>query len=218
MLQVCADSSDIDATLMVQSTAMPEQTRKERLDELSAFLGKKNLNVVAISGRHHHLEVQKDVARGICFDVDISFAGHIEIHKSHEVKRCFMDVDVKGRFAFKLPLLVKVWATKCNMKSKSGFLSSHAWMLLVIRHTTSDPAKASVVGFFEWFTSNYAPGRLDWVIGKGDAPLAFEQENAAAWVDIGKRRFIHGAACAALRDLLHDKVPWTSAKPWLPTR
>ena len=212
--QVCAAGSDIDATLMVQSCAAHEQTAAERLESLSERLKGNGLNVVKVLGAFHPiLVVQKDATQGIGFDVDISFAGHLEIHKSHKVKQRFQKSE--DRSAFKLALLVKTWATKCNMKSKDGFLTSHAWMLLVIRYMHCS-ANIPVVGFFTWFAEEYPTSTDKWVIGNGDAPLDFEPNNAAELVTSEKRDFIHARVCEAIKDVRHQKLPWASVKPYKP--
>ena len=200
---------------MVQSTDVPEQTAKERLAALSERLKAAKLNVVPIlETAHPILVVQKHETEGICFDVDISFAGHSEIHKSHEVKRLLLRADQEGRSAFKLALLIKKWAAEWNMKSKNGFLSSHAWMLLVILYTTSrnppDTANASALGFFEWFIDKY-PRREAWEIGSGIPPLEFEVKNAAAWVGVDMRSKIADAASSARDNLSKHELPWANA-------
>jgi len=210
--EVCVHGSDVDATLMVQSTEEPEQTCEKRLKALSDRLKQDGFNVQDKTGqRHPILVVQKDNTKGIPFDVDISFAGSSEIHKSHEVKRQFEKV--KDNHAFELGRLVKHWAAKCKLSSKMGFLSSHAWMLLIILYTTSYQRQPnfSVLGFFNWFIKEF-PAESTWELGKDHEAIQFEPDNPAGHVCLENRERTHDAVCSAITDLKKGQLPWASAE------
>jgi hypothetical protein len=174
-----------------------EKTLKKHMINVRSEFGSK---------KHPRLVVQKDNANGVPSHVDISFDGHLEVHKSREVGK-LLDQHKGGR---PLALLVKTWMYAVRLKRphpEQPCLSSHAWMLLVIEYM-SRGGEQSERGFFEWFLNRCPASDACWQIGKAQRPFEFERENVARAVQERERQDIRGAATEAIAALERDEVPW----------
>jgi DNA polymerase sigma len=162
-------------------------------------------------GVHPILILQKDETNGVTRAVDISFNGHNEVHKSHEVDTLLE----KYEGARGLALLVKMWMYSVDLKQTwpKPCLSSHAWMLLVIEymHTSTETKRIEVSEecFFEWFLEQYSPDQ-PWSIGKRKPPFEFEADNVARLVQKAERALICKKVEEARQNIKARLVPWST--------
>jgi hypothetical protein len=217
--QVETRTSDIDATLIFALKAadvgstLADEYPKQMLTRLMEVLKVERINVMSqFEGNHPILMVQKDQRNGMPCAVDISFDGHLAIHKSHEVAKLLDD----RPGARSLAVLVKQWVAAADLKRTSGqhpCLSSHAWMLLVIEYMSTgatQTADRSELGFFKWIVASY-DDRTPWIIGAGRHPFEFERENVAQAVGTAARADIKKKAEEAIAMLNQGKEPWSGS-------
>jgi hypothetical protein len=177
------------------------------LRQLQVVLKENGLSVrEQFEGQHPILIVQKDQTESVPYDVDISFDGHLAVHKSHKVG--LLLTEHPG--ARSLARLVKEWARQTKIKGPV-YLSSHAWMLLVIRYM-SVGGERSDLGFFEWFVQSY-PSDRPWSLGNGQRPFEFEAENVAQSVQLKGKDEISKKVELATVNLQEGRVPWLGLAP-----
>ena len=217
--QVETRTSDIDATLIFAlkpadaGSTSADEYPKQTLTRLMEVLKVERMNVIPqFEGKHPILMVQKDQRNGVPCAVDISFDGHLAIHKSHEVAKL-----LDGRpGARSLAVLVKQWVAAVGLKRTSGqhpCLSSHAWMLLVIEYMSAGATRTadrSELGFFKWIIASY-DDRTPWIIGAGRHPFEFERENVAQAVGTTARADIKEKVEEAIAMLNQGKEPWSGS-------
>jgi DNA polymerase sigma len=180
----------------------------DALKQLEDTLAADRFNVQRIDNAEHPiLKLQKDNSEGVPWHVDISFNGHNEVHKSHEIDMLL------GKYegARGLALLVKTWMYSVGLRKywpNPPCLTSHAWMLLVIEYMSME-AKRSEAGFFKWFLARYLPEN-PWTIGERRPPFEFEADNVAEKVCIKERQLICIQATKALKNITAGQLPWST--------
>jgi hypothetical protein len=206
--KVATNSSDVDVTLFVYDGDAVHDVRA-LLKTFGDALTTAGFRVTScLEARVPVLNVQKDAPAGVPFHVDISVNNHSAVHKSHALRDLFAGTPGSSDLA----LLVKMWIRSCGFAdTRSHYLSSHGWMLLVAQFCAEVRGPASEVDFFKWFVKEYPVDR-QWTIGARTPPCEFEPDNVATHVGLDQKRKIAGAAQSAIENLALEQVPWAPKK------